>query len=355
MANFKIGKKEIGENHSAYIIAEAGVNHNGSLARAKELVAKAAEAGADAVKFQTYKADRLVTKKAPRFWHWEGEEDKNGSQFDSYSKLDKFPLAYYPKLIKLCKELGIDFLSTPFDEESADALIKMGMEAIKISSSDVTNLPFIKKLAEYNLPILLSVGASTSEEIEEAIRIIELTGNKNIAILQCTLSYPTKYEDAHLRVIQTLSKQFPNYPVGLSDHTLGTLIPPVAVAMGARVIEKHYTVDKTLKKSADHWLSVDPDELKKMVASIRSVERALGNGKKYVLASEQETYLYDKRSIVSSRAISKGTTITADMLTYKRPGTGIQPKYLDDLVGKIALTDIDEDTTIDWNMVESLL
>lgn len=351
MNKIQIGEKFIGNSEPTYIIAEAGVNHNGSLERAKELIKEAAEAGADAIKFQTYKAGKLVTKKAPRFWNWSGEEKKSGSQFDSYSELDKFPLKYYPELIKTCKKYGIEFLSTPFDEESVKALVDFGMKAIKISSSDVTNLPFVKKLAEYKLPILLSVGASTIGEIEEAVETIESTGNEKIIIMQCTLVYPTKFEDVNLKVIDTLSSVFPKYPIGLSDHTLGTDVPLAAAAVGAHAIEKHYTVDKALMKSADHWLSVDPAELKQMVASIRNIEKAMGSPRKYIITAEKETYLYDKRSLVSSCFIPKGEIVTEKMLTQKRPGTGIRPKYLNIVIGRKALIDIEEDTTITWDMV----
>ncbi len=351
MPKVKIGERVVGTGEPTYVIAEAGVNHNGSLVRAIDLIRKAAESGADAIKFQTYKAEKLVTKQAPRFWDWEGEENKDGTQYDSYSKLDKFPLEHYPELIKTCKESNIEFLSTPFDEESAEALVRFGMKAIKVSSSDVTNIPFLRTLAKHNLPILLSVGASTVGEIDEAVEAIEREGNKNIVIMQCTLVYPTPFEHANLRVIPTLATIFPEYPVGLSDHTLGTSIPPAAVALGACVVEKHYTVDKSLMESADHWLSVDPVELKQMVESIRNVEKALGSSKKYVLPAEKETYMYDKRSLVSARAIPEGTQITLDMLTHKRPGTGIRPKYRDIVVGRYARRDIPEDMTITWDMV----
>lgn len=351
MKKINIGKRAIGAAEPTFVIAEAGVNHNGSLKRAKELIEKAAHAGADAVKFQTYKANKLVTRKAPRFWEWEGEEKQDGTQYDSYSMLDKFPLKQYPELIRTCEEYGVEFLSTPFDEDSADALIRFGMRAIKVSSSDVTNLPFIHFLAKYKLPMLLSVGASTMGEIEEAVGTIEKAGNRKIVIMQCTLLYPTPVQHAHLRVIPTLKNVFPHYPIGLSDHTLGTHIPPAAVALGARMVEKHYTVDKTLKKSADHWLSVDPVELKEIVEAIRNVESALGDSRKYVLSAEEHTYKYDKRSLVAACDIAKGAKITKSMLTHKRPGTGIRPKYLSVVVGRRAAIDIPEDTTITWNMV----
>lgn len=349
----KIGTKYISPHDPTYIIAEAGVNHNNSLKRAKELIVKAAKAGADAIKFQTYKAGKLVTKTAPRFWEWKGEPKRHGTQHDSYATMDvdRFPLKHYPELIRTCKRHNIEFLSTPFDEESADALVKLGMKAIKVSSSDVTNLPFLSYLAKFKLPILLSVGASTMGEIEDAVRTIEQAGNKKIVIMQCTLVYPTPYEHTNLRVIPTLTALFPEYIIGLSDHTLGVHIPPAAVALGARVVEKHYTVDKNLPNSPDHHLSVDPPELREMVSAIRQVESALGDPRKYVLPAEHRTYLYDKRSIVSACTIKKGTKITKKMLTHKRPGTGIRPKYLDVVIGRRAAKDIPEDTTLTWDLV----
>ena len=349
--DIKIGKKTIGPNHPAYIVAEAGVNHNNDLARAKELIITAAKAGVDAVKFQTYVAGRLVTKTAPRFWEWEGEENPNGTQYDSYSTMDKLPLEAYPELVKTCEENGVEFMSTPFDDQSAEFLIKLGMKAMKIASSDLTDLPFLKLVAKSGLPIFLSTGASTYEEIDEAVRTIEAEGNKQIVLMQCTLHYPTDFKDANLRVIPTLQKMYPNYMVGLSDHTPGISVPPAAVALGAKLIEKHYTTDKNLPLSPDHHLSVDPPEMRQMVDHIRQVEAALGDGRKYVLEAEAATYKYDKRSLVATKDIPAGTVITADMLTRKRPGTGIKPKFLDTVIGRTARVDIKEDTTITWDMV----
>lgn len=331
------------------IIAEAGVNHNGSLERAIELIEKAAKAGADIVKFQTYKADKLVTKTALKFWNCKYDNTK--TQHEAYSKLDKFPMEYYPKLIEACKKNKIEFLSTPFDKQSADMLVKMGMKSIKVSSSDLTNFPFLKHLAKKQLPIYLSTGAATMGEIEEAVRTIEKEGNSQIIILHCTLCYPTEAKDANLNLIKTLKAVFPRYKIGLSDHTIGTTIPIAAVALGAEVIEKHYTVDKTLKESADHWFSVDPKELKEMVQAVKDTNEALGSSEKKVFDCEKDTYLYDKRSIVSNRYIPKGTVITGAMLTCKRPGTGIQPKFYDIIKGRKAIKDIPEDSIVSWDMV----
>lgn len=349
--DIKLGKKLIGRNQPTYIVAEAGVNHNNDLARAKELIISAAKAGVDAVKFQTYKAGRLVTKTAPRFWEWKGEENPEGTQYDSYTTMDKLPLEAYPELVKTCEKNNVEFLSTPFDDESLDFLVKLGMKAVKVASSDLTDLPFLKRAANTGLPIFLSTGASTYEEIDEAVRTIEAEGNKQIVIMQCTLHYPTDYKDANLRVIPTFAQMYPEYTIGLSDHTPGIQVPPAAVALGARIIEKHFTTDKTLPLSPDHHLSVDPPEMTQMVTAIRQVEAALGDSRKYVLDSESVTYKYDKRSLVATRDIATGTVITAEMITRKRPGTGIRPKFLDVVIGRKARVDIKEDTTLTWDMI----
>ncbi|MBI2589447.1 N-acetylneuraminate synthase family protein [Candidatus Berkelbacteria bacterium] len=350
MRRIKVGKHYISDADSVFILPEAGVNHNGSLKRAKDLIQKAAEAGAQGIKFQTYKAETLVTKSAPRFWDWEGEQKKEGTQFDSYSILDKLPWHAYKDLSSYANELGIEFISTPFDEKAVDMLDALGSPAFKIASSDLTYLPFLRYVAKKGKPIFLSTGAATLGEVEEAIRTIEAAGNRQIVVMHCTLCYPTEPKDANLRIIQTLRRTF-GYPVGLSDHTMGTAIPPAAVALGARLIEKHYTVDKTLGLSADHWLSIDPIELKQIVEHVKQVQIALGTDEKRVFPAEEHTYLYDKRSLVSTQAIKKGEEITTSMLTGKRPGTGIPTKFFDLIVGSAAQLDIPEDTTLTWDMV----
>jgi len=344
----KIGKHKLGKK--TFVILEAGVNHNGSVDRAKELIIKAAKAGADAIKFQTYKADKLVTKTAPKFWNWEGDKDKK-TQYDAYADLDGFPMGAYSALMEVCEQNGIEFLSTPFDFESADYLNKIGMPAFKVASSDITYLPYLKHIANYGKPILLSTGASTIGEIEEAVETIKGEGNNQIILLQCTLCYPTATKDANLGIIPTLSKVFPELIIGLSDHTRGITAPIVATTLGAKVIEKHYTVDKTLLKSADHWLSVDPEEAKEMIKGIRDVDLLIGSNKKRVFECEEDTRKYDKRSIVSACDIPKGTQITRDMLICKRPGTGIAPKFINIIVGRIAQEDISEDTIIKWQQI----
>jgi N,N'-diacetyllegionaminate synthase len=345
----EIGKHIIGDGEPTYIVAEAGVNHNCNLERAKDLVIQAANACADAIKFQTYKAEKLVTKDAPRFWSWVGEDTPDGTQYDSYSQLDKLPQDAYYEIAETCRKHDIEFLSTPFDEESADFLIEeIGMKAIKVSSSDITNLPFLKYMAKKQVPMMVSTGAATLGEIEEAVNTIRDEGNERIILLHCTLCYPTKPEDANLRIIGTLKTVFPRYPIGLSDHTIGITVPIAAVALGAKVIEKHYTIDKTLLKSADHWLSVDARELKDMVINIRIVEQALGSTEKKIFHVEEATYKYDKRSIVAAQDIPAGVVIREDMLIMKRPGTGLPPKYIDIIVGRKALNNIKKDTLLSW-------
>jgi len=341
----KIGNKNIGAR--TYIIAEFGVNHNGSLRRAKQGIRAAAKAGADAIKFQTYTADELVVKGTPKFWDWKGDK-KHKTQYDAYKALEGFSYDWYPELIECCEENGIEFLSTPFSAATADFLNDIGMRAFKVASSDMMTLPYLRHIARYNKPIILSTGAAEMEEVKEAVRAIEEEGNDKIIILQCTLCYPTKDEDANLRIMQTFKETFPFKTIGLSDHTLGSQSSIIACAMGAQVIEKHFTIDKTLGESADHWLSVDPKELKEIVDGCRKVEALRGSKDKVVFASEGETRIYDKRSIVTARDIQAGEVITEDMLTYKRPGTGIAPKKLKMVLGKTAKEPINNDTILQW-------
>jgi len=350
MPKIQIGKHFIGEGEKAFIIAEAGVNHNGSLERAKELIDKAATVGAGAIKFQTYKADTLVTKTAPKFWDWEGDKEHK-TQHAAYSQLDKFPWENYKILKEHCDKKGIEFLSTPFDFKSADMLDEIGMVAFKIASSDITYLQFLSHIAKKGKPMIISTGASTMLEIKDAVETIKKEGNNKIILLHCNLCYPTKDKDSNLKLIQTLKDTFPSCEVGLSDHTIGTFAPSIAVALGASIIEKHYTLDHDLGESADHWLSVNPTELFDLIAKVRKTEEMFGSSEKQVFDSEFETYKYDKRSITSARDIMAGTVITKEDITFKRPGTGIPPKGEKKLLGKRAEVAIPEDTTIEWKMI----
>jgi N-acetylneuraminate synthase len=345
----KIGDKILGEH--PYTIAEAGVNHEGSLERAKDLIIKASLAGASAIKFQTYTADELVCKKTPKFWEHDGDKDKD--QHDAYTALGNEPRWWYPELMKCCEENNIEFLTTCFSIETADYFNELGMKAFKVASSDMSTLPYLEHIAKYGKPILLSTGAATMEEIHEAVDTIRGVGNNQIVLLHCTLCYPTMYkdhdihyEDANLNLIATLKKEFPDLVIGISDHTQTPFSSVIAYALGADVIEKHYTVDKTLLKSADHWFSVDPQELKMIVDGCKYVEILRGESEKKVFDCEKETRLYDKRSIVSKVEIKKGEIITEEMITYKRPGTGLYPKFKNLVVGQKALRDIESDRPI---------
>jgi sialic acid synthase SpsE len=329
------------------VIAEAGVNHLGRMDYAEELIKTAARAGADIVKFQTYKADLLSTKNAPRFWSWDGEEKIGGSQHDSYSKLDSFGREQYVELMEICKKYNVGFMSTPFDNDSADMLVDIGMQGFKIASCDLTNLPFLAYIARKQLPMLISTGAADIEEIKKAVDTIENEGNKNICIMHCTLCYPTKVDDSNLSALLDIKKHFPGYILGLSDHTLGTLIPATSVLYDSQVIEKHYTFDKTLPDSADHWLSLNEEELTEMVVQIRELEKAKGTGQKVKLECEIPAHKFARRSVVVNKPIRKGDTITGDMIAEKRPGTGLTPEFRGRIVNSVAKKDMEVDYLIE--------
>lgn len=354
MKNIKIGNKRLDEG--TFVVAEFGVNHNGSLERAKEGIIAAAKAGADAIKFQTYTADELVCKGTPKFWNFEDDNDKD--QYQAYEGLGGEPREWYPELMKTCEENNIEFLTTVFSEETADYFNELGMKAFKIASSDMSTLPLLDHIARFHKPILLSTGASTLAEIKEAVKTIECAGNFQIVILHCTLAYPTMYkdknqhpEDANLNLINTLQDEFPQYLVGISDHTMGNFSSVIAAAMGASVVEKHFTVDKTLGKSADHWFSVDPNELFSMTEFIKNVNILKGSKEKQVFPCEAETRKNDKRSLVAKTDITAGTVIKREMLTYKRPGTGIWPNKINKVIGMKTLEEIPADSIITWDMV----
>lgn len=349
--DFKIGKVDF-SGIKTVVIAEAGVNHLGRMDYAEELIKTAKRAGADIVKFQTYKANKLVVKDAPRFWDWDGEADKEGSQYDSYSRLDSFGEDEYRQLIKLCEKYDIEFMSTPFDEESARMLVELGMKGFKVASCDITNIPFLRYLAQFNLPILLSTGASNISEIRTATEAIEQAGCSQIGVMQCTLCYPTETKDANLRAITTLKSEFSDYPIGFSDHTLGTLIPSASILLGVTFIEKHYTFDKTLPESADHWLSLDEAELAQLVSDLRILEGALGSDVKEKKDCEDATHKFARRSLVAARHIPKGSIITDEDLTAKRPGNGLAPILKDRFLGLKALVDISEDEQIRMDHAE---
>lgn len=342
---FKIGNVLVGGERTV-IVAEAGVNHLGRMDYAEELIKTAARAGADIIKFQTYKAENLTTRDAPRFWNWEGEVVSEGSQFDSYTNLDTFERSHYERLIELCGKYSIEFMSTPFDVEAADMLTEIGMKGFKIASCDLNNFPFLRHIAAKGLPILLSTGAAEMDEIRKAVEVIEGEGNRQICIMHCTLCYPTEVKDANLSAIKDIAANFPDYVMGLSDHTLGTIVPAASVLYGVKAIEKHYTFDKTLPYSADHWLSLNEEELTQLVQQVRTLEQAVGNGRKVRLECEMPAYKFARRSVVAAAPIAKGTVVTRDMLVMKRPGTGLPAEFIDRFVGATAAHNIESDTLL---------
>lgn len=342
MKKIKIVNKIIGDGHPCFIIAEAGVNHNGKIDLAKRLVDIAKLAGADAVKFQTYKTGNLVT----RFAFCASYQKKNTKAKSQFELLKKLELSEdeFRELFDYCETRRIIFLSTPSDFQSVRFLNNLGVPAFKIGSGDLNNIPLLKQAAQYRKPIILSTGMSTLKEVRYAVKEIYAAGNKKLILLHCTSCYPTEFEDVNLSAMCALREEF-NIPVGYSDHTSGIQVALAAVAKGARVIEKHFTLDKDLP-GPDHRASLEPGELKEMIMAIRNIEKALGNGIKKLVKSEKEIKKLVRKSIVAERDIPKGTVITKDMLAIKRPGTGISPMYLKDIVGKVAKKDFKKDEFI---------
>lgn len=348
MPKIKILHRYIGDNEPCFIIAEAGVNHDCILERGYELIRTAKENGADAIKFQTYKTEKLTIKNSPKYW-----SDDKETQYENYKKLDYLSNNDFIKLQKYARKLGIISFSTPFDEESADFLEDIGVPMFKISSADIIHMHFLRHVARKKLPIILSTGASTIGEIEDAVKAIENEGNNKIMLLHCILSYPTPIKEMHLRMITTLKNIFPQYPIGLSDHSLGTVVPVAAVALGAKIIEKHYTIDKTIKGSSDHPISIDPKELREMVTNVRHIESALGYFMpKRPTKIEEPAARYARRSIVAKKNIKSGEILTTKNITAKRPGTGISPKFFYNFIGKKAARDIEEDEFLNWSHLQ---
>ena len=333
---------------SVLIIAEAGVNHNGKISLAKKLVDAAKEAGADAVKFQTFKAENIVTKKAAMASYQTKNIKKEETQQEMLKKVE---LDYkdFIELKRYCDEKEIVFLSTPHTEDAVDFLESL-VPVYKVGSGDLTNLPFLKKIGEKGKPIILSTGMSYLEEVKEAVEAIRQTSNEQIVLLHCTTNYPCPFEEVNLKAMQTLQKNFGDLIIGYSDHTLGIVVPIMAVAMGAQVLEKHFTLDKNLP-GPDHKSSLEPEELEEMVKSVRDAERALGSGLKKPTRSEEEIKKLIRKSIVARIDIPKGTRITRDMLLIKRPGTGIESKYLNKILGKKAKKEIKRDELIYWEAI----
>ena len=326
------------------IIAEAGVNHNGSFELAKQLVDKAAEAGADIVKFQTCKAENVISRYADKAEYQKKTTGEADTQLDMVRKL---MLTYeeYGQLKEYCEEKGIRFLSTAFDLPSVDYLHSIGMGLWKIPSGEITNLPLLIKIAQLHEPIIMSTGMSALEEVGNAVKVLKDNGATDITLLHCTTEYPAPYEDVNLKAMDTMKEAF-GLPVGYSDHTKGIEIPIAAVARGACVIEKHFTLDRNME-GPDHKASLEPQELAEMVRTIRNVEQAIGDGIKKVSASELKNQDIARKSIIAAKAIKAGETFTEENVTTKRPGSGIDPMRWFNLLGKTAKHDYEEDYLIE--------
>ena len=333
------------DTSKVFIIAEAGVNHNGDIRLAYKLVDAAKEAGAGAVKFQTFKAENVVSKIAEKA---EYQKETTNSEQSQYEMIKKLELSFedFVKIKDYCDKKGVIFLSTPFDYESVDFLEGL-VPLYKVGSGEITNLPFLEYIAQKGKPIILSTGMSTLGEVEEAVKIItNVNPSLPLVLLHCVSNYPAKYEDINLKAMLTLKEAF-KLPVGYSDHTLGIEIAIAAVALGAKVIEKHFTLDRGLP-GPDHMASLEPDELKKMVKSIRNVEKALGIGIKKPAQSELEVIKAARRSLVAARDIRAGEVVKESDMLIKRPGTGILPKFKEMIIGMRLTKDVKKDNPFDW-------
>jgi N-acetylneuraminate synthase len=329
-----------------FIIAEAGVNHNGSLDLALRLIDAAKAGGADAVKFQTFRADLLASHSAQKAPYQERTTSSSESQFAMLQRLE-LDAAAHRNLIDHCRRTEIQFLSSPFDIESADLLAEMDVPLYKIPSGEITNLPFLKHVAEKGKPLILSTGMSTLGEVEEAVRVIHDTGASRLTLLHCVTEYPAPYEEINLRAMQTLRAAF-GLPVGYSDHTPGIEIAVAATALGAEVIEKHLTLDRSLP-GPDHHASLEPAEFAQMVASIRHVESALGTGVKAPAPCELPNIPVARKSIVAVRRLPAGHQLSSSDLAIKRPGSGLAAKFLPALLGRTLRADVDEEEILRWD------
>lgn len=345
-------------NSVPYVIAEMGVNFYDTakqlnitpLEAAKLYIDKASEVGIDCAKFQSYKAETLASKHSPAYWDTSKETTK--SQFELFKKFDKFNKEDYKELADYTHSKGMDFTSTPFDYDSADFLEEL-VDFYKISSSDCSNIPFIKHIGKKGKPVVISVGASYLSEVDEAVRALEEVGCKDITILHCVLSYPTDPKNANLNIIKTLIKDFPNLKVGYSDHvppdeTMMTLA--TAYLFGATVIEKHFTLDKSIEGN-DHYHAGNPTDFAKAIANFRFIDQLKGSSKKTVLDCEIVSRREARRSLVLTRSLKKGEVITERDLISKRPGTGISPVFIDAVIGRKVSSDLEEDTILTWDML----
>jgi len=344
--NISIAGHFVGLDTPVFVIAEAGVNHNGDPETAKRLVEAAVKAGADAVKFQTFKADKVVAPHAPKAAYQKAATDPKVSQLEMLRRLE-LPYEVFEEIKTICDQRGILFMSTSSDEESTDFLDSLGVPVFKVPSGEVTNHLFLEYVARKGKPIIMSTGMSYLSEVDEAVRVIREAGNDKLVLLHCVSSYPVDVGDVNLKAMQTLHVAF-QVPVGYSDHTLGIEVPLAATALGACVIEKHFTLDRRLP-GPDHKASLEPDELKAMIAGIRIVKQALGSGCKMPASSEEDTRYVARRSLVLKEDVLEGSTITTKVLTALRPSGGIPPNMVSYVKGRRAARSLKAGTVLQWS------
>lgn len=344
----KIGDRLVGEGEPVFIVGEAGSNHNRKLGQAKRLIDVAADAGVDAVKFQTFSADKIVAKTGPKAGYMEKVSEKE-SVYEIFKRIE-LPREWHRELAEYASKKGLIFLSSPFDEEAVNLLDELGVPAFKVASGELTNLPLIRYMARKGKPLIVSTGAATMDEVGEAVSVIRDAGNKKIVLLHCVANYPAALEDTNLLAMGVLKQKF-KLPVGYSDHTLGTTAPLAAVTLGAVMMEKHFTLSRKLP-GPDHFYALEPDELKAMVESIRAVEKLIGSPTKQPAKAEQEVRKLARRSIFAKVNIPAGTFIRREMLALLRPAIGLEPKYLDLIIGGKVKVEIKKNEPITREKIE---
>ncbi|MCH2114555.1 MAG: N-acetylneuraminate synthase [Pirellulales bacterium] len=343
-----IAQRSVGEGHPCFVIAEAGVNHNGSLKRALDLVDQAAAAGADAVKFQTFRASQLATAQAQQAAYQRKNMGQERSQLEMLTQLE-LSGEDHQKIVQRCVDQNILFISTPFDSESAELLMELQVPALKVASGEITNLPFLEQIARLGKPLIVSTGMCRLGEVEDAVQTIQAAGNDNIALLHCVSDYPADPREVNLKAMQTLRRAF-GRPVGYSDHTLGIEVGVASVALGACILEKHFTLDRNLP-GPDHQASLEPQELCHLVQGVRAVESALGDGKKQPSERELNTAQVARKSLVAATLIPLGTRLTDQLIAIKRPGTGLPPAMKSHLLSRVTTADLPEGHLLTWKDV----
>jgi pseudaminic acid synthase len=347
---FKINNRIIRSGCATYIVAEMSANHNQDFDQAVKIIEVAKEVGADAIKLQTYTPDTLTIDCDKEYFYIKGTIWQGKSLHDLYGEAYT-PWEWQPKLSEVAKKIGLDFFSTPFDSTAIDFLEKMDVPAYKIASFEIVDLPLIKRVAQTGKPIIMSTGMATLDEINEAVRIIRETGNNQIALLKCTSAYPARAEEMNLRTIPHLSETF-NVPVGISDHTIGTTVPVTAVALGASIVEKHFTLSRETP-GPDATFSLEPHEFKEMVEAIRTTEKAIG-GIDYTVGKEESKSLIFRRSLFAVEDIKTGDEFTNLNVRSIRPGHGLSPKYYEEILGKKASKDIERGTPLSWDLITTV-